>query len=82
MPARMDPSPPAALSDSLLLDRPTTTAPFTAEVAALPAAQREQTKIKPLRPVKERPPVAETIDPALVKAMIAQADLLKSDRLG
>ena len=75
MPAKMDPFPAAAPSDSLLLDRPATTAPFTPEVAELPFVRRAQTEIKPLRPIKEPPPVAEIVDTARIMSVAATATI-------
>jgi hypothetical protein len=75
MPAKMDPVPAVAPSDSLLLDQPARTAPYGAELRALPLAQREQSEPKPLRPVKERPPVADAVDAPLSIATAGAATI-------
>jgi hypothetical protein len=62
MPARMDPAPEIAATEALLLDQPKASAPFELGISRLAAEVREQFAVKPLRPPKERAPIAEAVD--------------------
>ena len=67
MPGKMSPAAEAVAADSLLLDQPKSSAPFSAELAELAAEQHEQVTQKQLRPQKERAPVADAVDEGQVR---------------
>ena len=62
MPAAMDPMATLPGGDPLILSGARSNAPFSRAEQDTIEAQRAPPEIKPLRPQKERPPVADTVD--------------------